>query len=143
MFKNILVAWDDSTHARRALAEAIDLARAENATLALLTVAAPIVWPNYVPPSISEAELASGAEKILEAGELLVPEGIPTTGQIAIGHPGTELLDLSTRAQHDLIVMGSRGRSAIRSAVLGSVSHFVLNHAQVPVLVVHDRGSDQ
>ena len=51
---------------------------------------------------------------------------------------GTELLKRAAAANHDLIVMGSRGRGAVRSAVLGSVSHFVLNHAAVPVLIVHD-----
>jgi nucleotide-binding universal stress UspA family protein len=88
--------------------------------------------------SVSEADLVSAAEQILAEGEALVPEGIPVSGRTATGGPGPKLLKRAAAADHDLIVMGSRGRGAIRSAVLGSVSHFVLNHATVPVLIVHD-----
>ena len=138
MFKSILVAWDGSEHAKRALGEAVDLARTQAATLTLLTVAAPLhAWPGYVPP-ISEDDLVSGAEEILAEGEALVPEGIPVSGRAAAGHPGTELVKSAAAGDHDLIVMGSRGRGAVRSAVLGSVSHFVLNHTTLPVLVIHD-----
>jgi len=137
MFKSILVAWDGSEHAKRALAEAVDLARTQDARLTLLTVVAPPhVWPGYVLP-ITQADLDSAAEQILAEGEALVPEGIRVSGRTAAGHPGTELLKRAAAADEDLIVMGSRGR-AVRSAVLGSVSHFVLNHATVPVLIVHD-----
>src|SRR5256886_15162586 len=142
MFKSILVAWDGSEHAKRALAEAVDLARTQDGRLTLLTVAAPLhVWPGYVPP-ISEADLVDAAEQTLAEGEALVPEGIPVSGRTAAGHPGTELLKRAAAADHDLIVMGSRGRGAVRSAVLGSTSHFVLNQATVPVLIIHDRGSE-
>ena len=138
MFKSILVAWDGSEHAKRALGEAVDLARTQAATLTLLTVAAPLhAWPGYVPP-ISEDDLVSGAEEILAEGEALVPEDIPVSGRAAAGHPGTELVKSAAAGDHDLIVMGSRGRGAVRSAVLGSVSHFVLNPTTLPVLVIHD-----
>jgi len=138
MFKNILVAWDGSEHAERALSEAVDVARTQAGRLTLLTVAAPLqVWPGYVPP-VSEGDLVGAAEQILAEGEALVPDGIPVSGHTAAGHPGTELVRRAAAANHDLIVMGSRGRGAVRSAVLGSVSHFVLNHTTVPVLIIHD-----
>lgn len=137
MFRTILIAWDGSRHARRALSEAIDIAQTQGSRLTLLTVAAPIhVWAGpYVPP-VPEDELAQAAERIAEEGEELVPDGIPVSSRTAAGSPGPELLKRVEAAGHDLIVMGSRGRGAVRSAVLGSVSHYVLNHARVPVLIV-------
>jgi nucleotide-binding universal stress UspA family protein len=105
-------------------------------------VAAPLrVWPGYVPP-ISEADLISSAEKILAEGEALVPDGIPVSGRTAAGDPGLELVKRAAAGDHDLIVMGSRGRGAVRSAFLGSVSHYVLNHTTVPVLIIHDGESE-
>src|SRR2546429_8459745 len=92
MFKSILVAWDGSEHAKRALAEAVDLARTQDGRLTLLTVAAPPhVWPGYVLP-ITEADLDSAADQILAEGEALVPEGIHASRRTAAGHPGPELL---------------------------------------------------
>lgn len=139
MFRNILVAWDGSEHATQALAEAVDIARTQEARLTLLAVAAPLhLWPGQFVPPVTEADLREAASKVALEGEALVPAGVPVSSHVAYGHPGIELLKLATAANHDLIVMGSRGRGAMRSAVLGSVSHFVLNHARLPVLVVRD-----
>ncbi len=49
----------------------------------------------------------------------------------------TALLRQIEAGHHDLVAMGSRGRGAVRSALLGSVSHYILNHSPVPVLIVH------
>jgi len=140
MFKRILVAWDGSEHAKRALAEAADLARSQDASLTLLTVATlhPVA-PGLVPP-ITETDLLNGAKEIVASGTARAPEGIRVSARTAIGHPGTEILRCAAAADHDLIVLGSRGRGAVSSAVLGSVTHFVLNHGTVPMLIVHDNG---
>jgi nucleotide-binding universal stress UspA family protein len=42
--------------------------------------------------------------------------------------------------EHDLIVMGSRGRGRVTTAVLGSVSNHVMREAGVPVIVIHPPG---
>jgi len=42
-----------------------------------------------------------------------------------------------------MIITGSRGRSAVAGAILGSFSHNLIRYATVPVLVVHDPARDQ
>jgi nucleotide-binding universal stress UspA family protein len=53
---------------------------------------------------------------------------------IAQGPPGPVLVDRSRGAR--LLVLGSRGHSGLRRAILGSVSHYCLSHAVPPVVAV-------
>lgn len=57
-------------------------------------------------------------------------------GSIACGSPLTGILKKSTEDGVSLVVMGSQGRGYVRELFLGSVSHNVARHAQVPVLLV-------
>jgi nucleotide-binding universal stress UspA family protein len=53
---------------------------------------------------------------------------------VSEGSPGDVLVEAADGA--DLVVVGSRGRGGLRSALLGSVSSHVVQHAPCPVVIV-------
>jgi nucleotide-binding universal stress UspA family protein len=56
---------------------------------------------------------------------------------IRSGHPVEEIVKQAERSKADLIIMGSHGRSALKAAVIGSVTFGVINRdTKIPVLVV-------
>jgi nucleotide-binding universal stress UspA family protein len=144
MFHRLLVALDSSPHARRALAESIDLAMATDARLTLMTVVprfyawsalALVEAPVNVPDLEEQAESAYRAA--LEDAIDPVPGDLPVTTILKHGTPGPEIVEEATAGDHDLVVMGSRGRGELRSLLLGSVSRHVVRASPIPVLVVH------
>jgi nucleotide-binding universal stress UspA family protein len=58
--------------------------------------------------------------------------------EVASGDPAHTLVDILENYGCDLVVMGASGTSALRSALLGSVSNEVLHAAAVPVMIVKD-----
>jgi nucleotide-binding universal stress UspA family protein len=142
MFRNILVCVDGSAHAERALSEAIDLAQVQRSRLTILTAiprppywaCSPITAAGIEPLA---ADLMAEAKRTLEAAVDRVPQSVPVT-KILTHEPIRDALMARIRSgEHDLVVMGSRGRGALTSSLLGSVSHYALNHSEVPVLIVH------
>jgi nucleotide-binding universal stress UspA family protein len=141
MFRNILVAIDGSPHAEQALMHAIDLASCENARLTVFTAIAPLPAVVCLAAGAPVGDLAHDAEveaeAILGRARASVPADVSLTTALARPPVVRALLRQIEAGRHDLVVMGSRGRGAVRSALLGSVSHYVLHHSPVPVLIVH------
>jgi nucleotide-binding universal stress UspA family protein len=143
MFRNILVCFDGSPQADRALTEAIDIASECRARLTILTaIARPPAWA--CTPTTAAAlerltpELERESQEILCAAVDRVPDSVSVT-KILTREPIREaLMHRIESGNHDLVVMGSRGRGAITASLLGSVSHYALHHSPVPVLIVHD-----
>jgi nucleotide-binding universal stress UspA family protein len=142
MFHNILVAVDGSPDAEQALTQAIDLAESEHTRLTLITGVRklpPVAYAGLSGAPLAEidAEARSWAQDVLERARDRVPDDLPVTTILTDRPIRTALIDQINRGGHDLMVMGSRGRGAIRATLLGSVSHYILNHSLTPVLIVH------
>ena len=85
---------------------------------------------------LERVSTAAGVDTLEKAEALLMEEGVVYEREIATGDPAHTIVDIGERFGCDMIVMGARGISAMRSALLGSVSNEVLHAAQVPVVIV-------
>ena len=66
--------------------------------------------------------------------------GVKLTTRIEEGSPSRKIVDLS--AEHDLVVMGTLGRTGFSKVLLGSVAERVVRFAKCPVLVVRATGEE-
>lgn len=143
MYLSPLVAFDDSRHSHLALEHATRLARESGARLTVMTVVPELpLWTfgdGYGAPINVEAAREEAEQRWRQALDRVVqavPADLPVTSTTRHGPAGEAIVAEARDGQHDLIVMGSRGRGEWRSLLLGSVSHHVLQHSPVPVLVV-------
>jgi nucleotide-binding universal stress UspA family protein len=90
--------------------------------------------PYVVAPRAVANALLHGVED--EWCAQLRQSGVAYRAVLRDGSAGVELLRVATEESADLIVVGSRGRNALREALLGSVAHHVTHHASCPVVVV-------
>ncbi len=133
--KRILVGVDGSENALRAVEFAGMMAKGFNSEVTLVLVLTP-----------SDHELLSGKATYMEKGAKLGGERLKAAEQllgrlggryrseVELGHPAEQLLRLAK--DHDLVVVGTRGLSPFKEALIGSTSHRLVQGGKVPVLVV-------
>lgn len=135
----ILLATDGSAHADLAAEAAVELANETGSELHLVSVG------EFAPPSdvdgLSELAVeraASTTRRVLnERAEPIVAAGGVVSGVHArLGRPADEILALAEEMGAGLLIVGSRGISGLKRALLGSVSDSVVRQANCPVLVV-------
>jgi len=142
MFRKILVAVDGSAQSARALAEAVDLATSGDGGLTLISVGAPPrIWPSSYTVSVADSELEDAARAVVDEAAAAVPDTVSLSKLVRVGRPADEIVAAAKEEQLDLIVMGARGRGAVTSMLLGSVSHAVLNQSPTAVLIVHEQAA--
>ena len=122
MFNNILVAYDGSSSSRAAVDRALELAKASNAEVTLLTVApsvAPLVGLSGVSIEELDAELRQWAGRTAREGAATASNGLTVHTVTRSGHIGEEIVAQIEAGGYDLVVLGSRGRGRLTSELCG------------------------
>jgi nucleotide-binding universal stress UspA family protein len=138
MFKRILLATDGSSHAQEALVYAQELALRDEAQVIVVYAFDPV--PTYLGESWGDQVIARhvslGEDVAKSAAQRLEKAGVDVITEVLEGPPADAILRVADVRECDLIVMGSRGHGTLASLLLGSVSHRVLAHARVPVMII-------
>ncbi|MCF4098442.1 universal stress protein [Maritalea mediterranea] len=147
MFKSILVPFDGSPGAEKALDKAIELAKAnkDGCTLNILTVyrhhsmleaSLSMVRPNE--PGNLDDIMREHATEVAEHGKKIAKEGgcEDVHAYVASGGVARTIVKSADKHDCDLIIIGSRGMGSVEDYLLGSVSHKVTGLSKRPVLVV-------
>jgi nucleotide-binding universal stress UspA family protein len=138
MSETILLAYDDSEPAQRALRRAATLSQALDCSLVVTSVA-PVTTPAGgrslgADPVDTDADHRAD---LAQARTYLEGEGVQASYIEALGHPADSILEAAQRSGADLIVLGSRHLSAVQRLLGQSVSDAVSHGASCDVLIVH------
>jgi universal stress protein A len=141
--RKVMMASDFSSASRAAFSRAVELAKANRATLLVMHAVAlppPTLGGEYLPPQAwDRIEAASRAAAQRQVAGLLARArraGVRAAGVIMAGSP-YEVIARAARAKRaDVLVLGTHGRTGLSRFFLGSVAARVLATAPCPVLTV-------
>jgi nucleotide-binding universal stress UspA family protein len=144
MFRSIVVGTDGSDTARKAVEEAIGLAKALGATIELVSAYEPV--PNQ---RLRQEARSAPADlqwmvnpredvdaTLQEACETIQAAGVEVTSYAREGDPADAILDVAEERDADLIVVGNKGMTGAKRFLLGSVPNKVSHHAPCSVLII-------
>jgi universal stress protein A len=144
--KRILVPVDYSECSQAALARAVAFAEASGASIDVVHV-----WdrPMYVSDTVMVTNTAGAKRSLVEMirenaeqemrafmSAAKIPPTVPLTHRLLSGEPVSTLLKELRGGEHDLVVVGTHGRTGLTHVLLGSVAEKLVRLSPVPVLTV-------
>ncbi|MBM3528243.1 MAG: universal stress protein [Alphaproteobacteria bacterium] len=146
MYKHILIATDGSDLAEKAVVHGVELAKAVGAKTSAIVVEhtfnvfdVPQNRIREMPDVFREhaEQIKKHAAKVLDhVASIAKARGVPFVGvQKESDQPYEPIIETAKENGCDLIVMASHGRGGLSAVLIGSVTHKVLTHTDIPVLV--------
>lgn len=133
--KKILVAYDSSDEAQKALNYAEEIAKKFDSIIKILHVTPrPKVSEGVSKTEVTKKIKDLGKEIIKRAETSYNPQKIEK--EVKVGNPANVILEVTEEEGFDLIAVGSRGLTTVKKYLLGSVSEKVSEYSKRSVLVV-------
>lgn len=139
--RHILAPTDFSDYSKKALSDALELARTFGAKLTLLHVVEPSPYLGEFTPPAAGADLVNNLERQASAAlARMLPEAqraqIEVIRSVVIGSPLRKIVEAAEAKHVDLIVMATHGRTGLSHLLIGSVAERVVRTAPCPVLTI-------
>ena len=137
--QTILVPYDGSANAKRALQYAIDTAGRTGDEIHILNVQTPVSGDiaGFVGgASIKQYHHDEGDKVLASAKRLLEKAGLVFHAHIGVGQPGPVIDEFADQLKCTHVIMGTRGHGAALGLLLGSVATHVVAHVKAPVTLV-------
>src|SRR5579863_112923 len=126
MFEHLLVPYDGSSDAERALGIAHALAKPTHGHITLLRV---------VSRSLDDAEFARVESALQQLATGLREEGITTNALVVAGDPGDTIVARAGRDRPDLVVLAPHHRHWLDALLRRSLTALLLSRSPAPLLI--------
>jgi nucleotide-binding universal stress UspA family protein len=135
MSSGVIVGYDGSEHAKAAVRVAVEVGKAygEPVVIAFGYELSPVGGELH---DYHAALKELAIKRLSEATELASSDGATVEAVIVEQAPAVALVELADERDARVIVVGTRGESPLRGALLGSTAHKLLHLSERPVLVV-------
>jgi nucleotide-binding universal stress UspA family protein len=139
MFTRIVLAYNDTPQAQRALRAAVQMARDDGAELIAVAVERTLLFSGE---SITEVRNAHAARERACTGWLAAAlayadeHDVPLRTEIRIGLVARQLAAAAATHRADLLILGYSGHDLVRRRVLGTTADRVSRHARCPVMII-------
>jgi nucleotide-binding universal stress UspA family protein len=144
--RSILVPIDFSIHSKNALKYAVPLAEKFKASLHLVYVVEPTIYPadlgfgQVVLPGVEEELREKGGEELQSLMKKEIGGRVKSSCAVRTGNPHQEILREAEELGVALIVVATHGHSGVEHMLFGSTADRIVRNARCPVLTVRPEG---
>lgn len=132
----IMICHDGSEPAQRALEKTLELFKATKPDIIILTIVEPPLDISDGFEDRFEEWQKKRNEDLDNAAKGVAMKGFNVDAVLAIGDPRKMIIEAAEQKKPEMVVLARRGRSVLEKMLLGSVSAYLVRHANFPIVIL-------